>query len=118
MDGVRFLVSILTCLIMLHSACMMRCMGESSGHAQQSAVPPCHQSEESTEQVPMTSTTCSEGPALEAKSHLALKCSLEIAGWHNVVPTPLSTADFLAQEDPPQASPISPSLARHSVLRV
>jgi hypothetical protein len=117
---VKILASILVFVFVLHGACMARCTGEQSRITLPTAVPPCHHPDGSPEgnDSPLRSNTCSEGPALEAKT-CPLRCSLEAAG----LPDLALVFDSIKHEVPFEAyenksSQGSVLLARHSVLRI
>ena len=117
----KILASILVCVIVLHGACMARCTGQQSRIALPTAVPPCHHPDGSPEgnDSPMRSNTCSEGPALEAKTCSTLRCSLEAAG----LPDLALVFDSIKHEVPfevyeNKSSQGSLLLARYSVLRI
>jgi hypothetical protein len=117
------MASILTCLILLHGACMARCLAEGArtGRAPvQPAGPPCHQSHGTPAQdnAPLPLNTCLGGPALEAKSLPILKCVLDIAVLHDVILDLVSTADNPQGESPVQPARMVPPLLLHSVLRI
>jgi hypothetical protein len=119
MKRVKVLASILTCLILLHCVCLARCLGEGSRIARL-AVPPCHQSHGTPAQndVPMPLSTCLGGPALEAKSLPTLKCALDFAVLHDVIPDLVSVADSPLDEGQVQWARLAPPLLLHSVLRI
>jgi hypothetical protein len=119
MKRVRVLASILTCLIVLHGACMARCVGEKARMVPQSAAPPCHQPQKSDQNnAPMPLNTCLAGPALEAKSFPSLKCCLDTAVMTVAGPPPASTLFSLLRETPMEQPHIAPPLLLLSVLRI
>jgi len=117
---VKTLATILTCLIVLHGACMARCIGEGSGMAPQPAVPPCHHNQETPHQnnAPMPINTCLGGPALEAKSFPTLKCVLDSAMPPCFVAAVALTTDTPADAASMERPPILPQLLLRSVLRI
>jgi len=120
MNCVKILASLLTCLIVLHGACMARCVAEGSRTASQSAVPPCHHPQGTPDQnsAPMPVNTCLGGPALEAKSLPNLKCSLALAALPLVVPELASTIDSPLNQTEIEQPYVSPPLLLRSVLRI
>jgi len=107
-SAMKSFASLLMALILLHSACMGRCLAQET-----TKQPPCHQQEENSQP---DFNLCSEGPSLEAKSS-PVKCTMDVG----VVP---STAAVLthfpvsAMEPPDYPELISPSLSRLTVLRI
>ena len=117
----KILASILVCVIVLHGACMARCTGEQSRITLPKAVPPCHHPDGSPDgnDSPVRSNTCSEGPALEAKTCPSLRCSLEVAGLPDLVLVFDSITDVVSFEAyESKSSQASVLLARYSVLRI
>ena len=121
---VKILGSLLILLIALHSACMAQCVGEGTHTAKETTAPPCehHQTQSGTPNgagSSSPSTSCSEGPALEAKISTLVKCTLTPA----VVPGSLVAAvaalsDFCLVTQDSEGPPTSPISVRLSVLRI
>ena len=92
------LALLLMAVVLLHSACLGRCWGETA------AVPPCHQQDGED------SLVCAEGPAIETKTSTAAEpCAAPIPGslalaWHSDPSIQLKT--------------VSPPLLQLSVLRI
>jgi hypothetical protein len=95
MKGLAFL---LMAGILLHSACLGRCWGETAG------VPPCHQQEGED------SLVCSEGQAIETKTSTAAEPF--------AAPIPDSLALAWHSDPSIQLKTVSPPLLRLSVLRI
>jgi len=119
-DRVKILASILACLIVLHGACMARCIGERSHSVPQSAVPPCHTSHGTQDRndAPMPINTCLGGPALEAKSLPNLKCVFDIAALPGTVPLLATTVDRPLDGTPIERPYLSPPLRLPTILRI
>lgn len=118
----KALASFLIVIIALHSACMAQCMGEGSHVAKETAAPPCEHHQPGTpdgddSQAP--STTCAEGPALEAKMSSILKCFLTLAAMPGVVTAAeVSAGSFWHATQEFVGPPTSPLLVRLSALRI
>src|SRR5262245_24768456 len=87
-------------MIALHSVCLAQCLGEGSQPVKETSSPPCdhHQngvpnSNDST----APSATCSEGPALEAKTSPLIKCCLVLAPMPDIASATLTPADSFWQ---------------------
>jgi hypothetical protein len=121
-EFVKILGSFLILMIALHSACMAQCLGEGSHATKESTAPPCdhHQSgmPSGTDSSP-TSATCSEGPALEAKTSPVVKCSLSPAAIPGPVTATVTCLDgfrLVTQES--AGAPTSSLSVRLAVLRI
>ena len=114
------LASILACLIVLHAACMARCIGEASYVVPQSAVPPCHDSHGTPDRNdgPMLVNTCLGGPALEAKSLLNLKCTLATAALPVTLPVLATAVDGPRDGVQMERPYITPPLRLPTILRI
>jgi hypothetical protein len=107
----KILASLLMLVVVLHSACMGRCLGKQS-----STKPPCHHEEETSKN---DSNLCSEGPALQAKSSPALKCTLDLVSVPSVVRTMAGALTPASETDSASHfETASPPLLRITVLRI
>jgi hypothetical protein len=93
----------LTAAILLHSACLGRCWGETA------AAPPCHQQE--GEDAPW----CSEGLSIGTKTSPVAQCVLTEAGVAPILDS-LELAGF--NDSASRFKTISPPALRFAVLRI
>lgn len=107
----KILASLLMLVVVLHSACMGRCLGQQS-----TTKPPCHHEEEPSKK---DSNLCSEGPALEAKNSPTLKCTLDLVSAPCVVATmPNALTPEWENDSTPHFETDWPPLLRITVLQI
>ena len=118
----KTLASLLILMIALHGACMAQCVGEGSHAVKEATAPPCEHHQSGTPNgtdSPAPSTTCSEGPALEAKTSPLVKCSLSPAAIPGVITTPATCLHDSVQAHQAEAGPPgSFHIVRFFILRI